>query len=135
MADLTQTPANVRVTSSTQLKRVTAGETVSPGMTAYRKAADGEYYKGIATSAATANVEGIFVGYADDGDDVYIATADNIDLGATLAVGSIYVVSNTAGAIMPSSDLSSGEFSTILGVATTTGNLKLAINVSGVAIP
>ena len=135
MADLTQTPANVRINSTTQLTKVVAGETVAPGEPAYRLAADGEYYQAGASTAALAEAAGVFINYADDGDVAYIAIGGTIDLGATLAVGAVYVVSNTTGNIMPSSDLSTGEFSTVLGIATTTALLDLSIKASGVAIP
>lgn len=135
MADLTQTAANVRQTSTTQIMTVTAGASVTPGMPVYRLAADGEYYPGDASALASADVKGIALGYADDGDPFSLAVGGDVDLGATLTVAEVYVVSDTAGAIMPAGDVSSGEFLTVLGVATTAGNLKLAITASRVARP
>lgn len=135
MADLTQTPVNVRLQSNTQILRVTAGESVSAGMPAYRLASDGEYYKSGATTAVLADCDGVFLMPAGNGEETLIAVSGDVNLGATLAVGTVYVVSNTAGNIMPTADLSTGEFTTILGVAKSTSVLALDINVSGVSVP
>jgi hypothetical protein len=62
-----------------------------------------------------------------------MATSGPIDLGATLTVGETYYVSDTAGAIMPSADVSSGEYVTALGVATAADTINLDINASGIA--
>jgi len=56
----------------------------------------------------------------------------NINLGATLAIGKVYVLS-TAGAICPVDDIAGSEFVTVLGIATTTALLKQGIVVGGVA--
>jgi hypothetical protein len=53
-------------------------------------------------------------------------------VGATLVVGMTYVVSDTAGGIMPITDLSTGERCTILGTASTTTQLDLDINATGI---
>ena len=113
---------------------VTAGVLVVPGQPVY-EATDGDHELGDASAAASADIKGVAVSYADDTDALLIVFEGDIDLGAVLAVGTIYVVSDTSGAIMPATDLSSGEFTTILGIATTTSNLSLKLQVGGVAIP
>lgn len=135
MADLTQTAANVRATATTQTNRVTAGETIAPGQPVYRKASDGKYYKAAAGAAATAAAEGIALNNADADDVLFIAIGGDIDPGGTLTLGEVYLVSGTSGGIMPSTDLGSGKYATVLGVPTTTANLKLAITASGAARP
>ena len=132
MADLTQTAANVRQTATTKVTQVTAGETISPGMPLYKLAADGEYYKAIDTSAVAAACVAISLGYADDGDPVSVATGGSIDLGATLTIGETYYVS-AAGAIQPCADVGSGDFVTVLGIATTAALFAMNIQASGVA--
>ncbi len=134
MADLTQTPANVRAESDAVMFFGSAGATIAPGQPVYLDSAAGTYKLADADAAATADVKGIAVNYADSGDTLVICQSGSMDIGATLVTGVIYVVSNTAGNIMPSADLTSGEFSSILGIATTTSKLKLGLQVSGVAV-
>tara|TARA_R110000803_G_scaffold32357_2_gene71377 strand:+ start:4750 stop:5157 length:408 start_codon:yes stop_codon:yes gene_type:complete len=133
MADLTQTAANVRITVNSGTTLVQVGEAVEPGMPGYLKASDSKYWKGVSTTAATANVQGVFVGNGDADDYVLFQTSGNINLGATLVVGESYFVSNTAGKIMPSADVSTGEFVTFLGTASTAALMTLSINASGIA--
>jgi len=47
----------------------------------------------------------------------------------------VYCVSTTAGGIAPVGDLTSGNYVTVLGVATTTSSLKLGLNASATAKP
>jgi hypothetical protein len=54
---------------------------------------------------------------------------------SAFTVGQVYVASTNAGGIAPYADLGSGDYVTILGVATTATNLKLSINQSGIAKP
>jgi len=69
-------------------------------------------------------------GAADD--FVVLIRGGNMDLGATLTVGETYVVSSTSGGIAPIGDLVSSNYVSILGIATASDNLNLAINVSGI---
>lgn len=135
MADLTQTAANIRRQVTTQRNSVTAGEAITAGMPVYRKAADNEWYKAADTSAALANAGGVALTNAGDGEVLDIATKGPINLGATLTIGEIYVLSGTAGNVAPVGDLLSGNFVTILGVASTASQLELQITASGVAKP
>lgn len=125
MADVTQTAANVRVNAAgSRKKEVQAGETVSPGMPLY-ESSDGKYYKAAASSATLAAAKGICNGYADNNDYVQIVQQGEMDMGGTLVLGEGYLVSSTAGGIMPLADLSTGEFPHLLGWATTAGNLRV----------
>jgi hypothetical protein len=64
-----------------------------------------------------------------------IATAGPMNLGATLTVGLPYCCSATKGKICPYSDLTTGDYPTLLGFATTTALINVDIVVSGVAKP
>lgn len=136
MADLSQTRANVKLGQSANARSRTAGETLLQGMPYYISSSDNLAYQcdandgvakaeavGIAMTPASAN--GAFWGVEDR--DVLI------DPGATLVVGETYAVSATKGAICPLSDITSGQFPTRLGVATTTALLKVGIQPAGVA--
>jgi hypothetical protein len=136
MANLSQTAANVKAGSAaTRTQLVQAGEAITQGQPCYL-ASDNKYYQCDANDTATkAQTKGIaLTGAATDG-YFLIAIDGLVDVGATLAVGMVYVVSATKGAICPYADLTTGDFVTILGVATTTALLDLDINISGVQKP
>jgi hypothetical protein len=60
------------------------------------------------------------------------SNGQDVNLGATLAVGQIYVVSATKGAIAPYADLVTNDYVIILGVATTTSLLRQLFSPTGV---
>lgn len=138
MADLTITAANVAVKDATltQMSLVTYGETVTQGMPVYLNTGDGEYYKADAdNTATTATVAGVAVTPGGDGEPGLICTEGPLDVGATLTVGEIYVLSGTAGGIAPEADLASLDYVSILGVATAADTLTINLINSGVQIP
>jgi hypothetical protein len=53
-----------------------------------------------------------------------------VNLGATLAKGEVYAISATKGAIAPIGDLSSTQFISVLGIATTTALLDFQVSIS-----
>ena len=139
--DLVITPADVGLQSDAgQVQTVQAGEAITQGMPVRRDttSAPAKWYQCEATSTADkAEAEGIaLTGAALDGYFVVI-TGDGslVDLGATLAIGETYVVSDVSGNITIIGDVTSGWFTTILGVATATDTLELRINVSGAQTP
>lgn len=134
MANLTQTAANVKIGgANTVITKVQYGENITQGQPLYKKSSDGKYYKADANvSAEAASASGIaMTPGATDGYGV-MASSGLVDLGATLTLGETYYVSDTAGAIMPAADVSTGEYVTQLGIATTTALLQLTILASGV---
>jgi hypothetical protein len=132
MPDLVQTPTSVVAGSGATTTTGTLGETVDAGMPVYLKAADSKYYKAIATSPDVAAAIGLALNGGGAGQPVKIQTGGNINPGAVLTVGETYYVSNTAGKLMPSGDLSVGEYVTRLGMATTASNLLMDLDASGV---
>lgn len=140
MADLTQTPANVAITEDVQVQIVIAGEAITQGMPIYQNPLTSKYFQADADTVDDAAANAIaLTPAAADGDEFVraytIAETGSIDLGATLTVGEVYVVSTNKGKIAPLSDLTTGDYVTILGVASATDNLLLNINASGVAKP
>lgn len=85
-------------------------------------------------STAAATVVGVAVGGADIGQQITYQKSGRITAGGTLTKGLIYCLSNTAGGIMPSADLSSAEHTSILGVAESASVLKINIFNSGVTV-
>lgn len=140
MADISQTAANVAIGGqSVKTEIVQYGEAVTQGMTLYQSTADSKYYKTDADAEATAKCSAIAL--TPGASDAYGLVAKPsttpgkslINLGATLTVGAVYVVSVNPGGIAPLADLGSGDFVTIIGVATTTALLDFQVVVSNTA--
>lgn len=130
----------VRPTSSTTLAAngpVVYGATITAGQSAYKDGSDSKYKLADSNaSAATAAAVGIFVTPGVDTGYGYVATAGSIILvGTTMTVGTVYCVGTTAGSIVPISDLTTGDYVTILGTASTTTQLDLAIKATGIVKP
>lgn len=126
MADISQTAVNVAVGSAnTPTRIVQFGESVTQGMPVYKLSSDGKYYKADADTLAAANVAGIALTPGATNGYGVIALPSNtpgvslVNLGATLAVGLGYYVSTNAGGIAPAADVTTGDYPTFLGFATT----------------
>jgi hypothetical protein len=128
MADLTQTATSV-IGYGEQLHGVLGG-TVTAGMPV--RLSSGTYIAATDASAVGADVVGIALTGGAISQPFTYQKGGNINLGATLAVGKVYVLS-TAGAICPVDDIAGSEFVTVLGIATTASIFKMGIVVSGVA--
>lgn len=135
MADLTITAANVlKTTSATQVPNGIAGETLTAGQSIYIDTADQSKIKlADADAATTAVVAGVTLNGAASGQPVAYITVGDYNPGATVVIGETYATSITPGGIAPIADILSGDFTTIIGIATTTANINVNINVGGVA--
>ena len=117
------------------------GQATSIGDVLYLDSSDSKYKLADADASGTAEATHLALSAASaDADYVVVLKLDSsvdlqVDLGATLTVGTTYVVSATAGKIAPESDLLSGDYVTHLGVASTADLLDLKLNVTGVAKP
>ena len=138
MADISQTAGNVALGGANVPTRIVQfGEAVTQGQPVYQSASNSKYYQCDANDGVEKAVAaGIVISPAGaDGWGVIAVPASSpgkslINLGATLAVGTVYAVSATKGAIAPIADLSSTQFITVLGVATTAALLDLQVVVS-----
>lgn len=134
MADLSVTAGNVALAAGTTAtrKNVTWGETVTQGQSVYLKS-DGKWWKADANATESAGSAGLGValtkGSADD--PGIVVTGGSMNLGATLTAGQPYFVSSTAGGICPASDLSSTEYTSYLGSATSSSVINLGPHYSG----
>ena len=135
MADLTITAANVAAGAGATTKQVTAGATITAGQLVYLDNSDGEHKLVDNDASGTSTVEGVALNGASDGQPLTILTEGNLNPGATVAIGTIYGSSSTAGGIAPSADFATGDFVSIIGIATTASNIDVKINNSGVAVP
>jgi hypothetical protein len=135
--------ADLSITSTQVLPDVTggvfngiAGGTITAGMPIYLdettntlKAADAN------ASAATAAAKGIALHGASTGQPLRIQTNGDVTLGAGAApaAGAVYVVSATPGGIAPAADLTTGWYTTILGVGIGSNKVRMNVFASGVA--
>jgi hypothetical protein len=126
MADITVTTTAVIPASNAKKVTGVAGEALTIGQAVYKKTTDKRWWKsdkdavetaleyGIALSTTTAAAQGVVVQIGGD-----------LAFGAILTVGETYVVGEAAGGIAPIADVGTGEYSRILGQATTTSNLTV----------
>lgn len=137
MADLSITAANVVAGSNAKKVQGIAGATITAGQAVSRDPATQKLVLADADSATAAirSPIGIALHGASLNQPLTIQTEGDINLGAALTVGTVYVLSGVAGAIAPAADLSTGEYSTVLGVASAANNLKMKIVEGGAAVP
>lgn len=136
MADISYTTTNVVPGADAVLEVVTAGGTLTSGMPVYRDATAANKVKACqADTLAKSTCYGIVLSaVAALNQPVVIARSGSVTFGSGLTVGTTYCVSDAnAGGIAPEADLTTGDYKTILGVATSTSVLKLQILNSGVA--
>lgn len=136
MADITQTAANVTITTTGAVDddMVTAGATITPGDFVYSDSSDSYKYKPADADAseAAATVVGMATTDAVDGGKLHIVKSGIVNVGGTTADATAYVLSETAGGIKPAADLNSNEWITHLGYSEGTGGLlHLDIRVTG----
>ena len=108
------------------------GEAVDQGEIVYLKS-DSKYWLASNADTTVAAVAGVCLtpniaeGYG------VIATSGDVDLGATLAIGTIYTASSTAGAIHPEADLATTEIVSVVGFGKTAALLTIDISNTEIA--
>jgi|TARA_Y100000310_G_scaffold51927_1_gene47800 predicted transcriptional regulator len=135
MADVSVTAANVSAAVSAVIGSATAGATITAGQSVYINTSDNKAYLADADTLAASAAAGIALNGASDGQPIDYIQVGNVDVGGTLTLGAVYVVSTTAGGIAPLADLGTGDYVTVLGVATATDNLLVNLIVSNTAEP
>jgi hypothetical protein len=136
LADLSITAASVKLKSNVKPPIIVqVGESVAQGQPGYSKTTDaGKYWRADADTSGEAAAAGVFMtAAATNGYAMFAPPGCVIDLGATLVVGQIYVVSVNAGGSAPYSDLASGDFVTIVGIASAADSIELVMKATGVA--
>lgn len=136
MADLTITAASVVAGTGAVVEQGTAGATITAGQAVYKDSTTGKYALADSNSAtAEARVpRGIAMHGASLNQPLAIQRAGPITIGATLTAGVAYYMSDTPGGICPVADIGSGEYATLIGIATSTTVLNVDIQASGVAL-
>lgn len=136
MAALTITAANVGM-STGNASTVTYGETIAQGEPVRLDSSDQKYY--LCNHTTTTDVAAVAIALTPGGADeigvvMFGGTNQKIKIGATVAIGTVYVVGPTDGDINPSGDLASGDYVNIIGHAVSTTELLLTFNNLGVAV-
>lgn len=137
MADLTITAANVVAGSNARTVHGVAGVAITAGQVVYLDSATTGKWQladNNAASAAARQPHGIALNNASLNQPIAVQTDGPITIGATLTAGVAYYLSDTPGGICPVADLSTGEYPTVLGMATSTTVLDVDIQSSGVAL-
>lgn len=136
MADLIITAANVIAGSDANIEYGTAGATITAGHVVYLDDVTGRMGLADSNSATPAirKVRGIALNGAANGQPVAVHRSGSITIGATLVPGQTYLSSETPGGIEVYADLTTGEYTTILGVAASTTVLNVKLQTAGVAI-
>lgn len=134
MADLSSITA-VHPMQDTKAIKVTYGATIAIGQSVYLDTDDSEWkLADCDDSAATAGADGIGIAITAgvDGGMGYVATSGSVLLvGASMAVGTEYIVSDTPGGIKPEGDKASGDIVTSLGNAATATQLDIVTKATG----
>ncbi len=136
MADITITAANVVSGSPARVAKGTAGATLTAGQVVYLDTATSSY-KLADNNSATAAVRsptGIALNAAATGQPVSVHMSGPLTIGATVTGGVAYYLSDTPGGICPVADLTTGEYPTIIGIATSASVLDVKIHESGFAL-
>lgn len=137
MTALVVTAANVTPVTGAVTEQGRAGATVTAGQVVYKDSTTQKYLLADADSATAAAREawGIALNGASDGQPLTVLRSGDINIGATVTVGEIYVLDTGPGGIAPEGDLASTEYVVVVGVGITTGRLRVGFINSGVAVP
>jgi hypothetical protein len=132
MAAISPTVGNVTpIGNSNTTVVVQAGETITQLEAVYQKSTDGLYWRAVSSSSIEkAELIGVAVTTADAQNDWFIVmTAGVIDPGATVVVGTEYVLGGVDGEIEPRADAASGDHYVRVGYGTAATSLVIDIAV------
>lgn len=135
MADIAITAANVLAANGATIRRGAAGATVTAGQIV-AQSSDGSYVlaDNDSLTASVRAAKGMALNGASAGQPLSVAHEGPVAVGAVLSAGVAYYLSNTPGGICPVADVGAGEYSVLVGIATSPSELKIGILNSGVAL-
>jgi hypothetical protein len=136
MAAISITPANVVAGSNATRDSGTAGEAIAAGQAVYLASATNKWMLADTNSAtAEARVaKGIALNGAAVSQPIAVAKAGDVTVNAVLTKGVSYYLGGAPGAIVPVADLTTGDYTCLLGIAKSTTVLAVDITSAGVAI-
>lgn len=132
MAAISITAANVSPVAGSDGLKIDrsrlAGATITAGKALYLDPATDTWRLADcdAASAEVRAVQGIALNGASAGQPLGVQLGGDINIGATVTVNTVYILGATAGDIAPLSDLTTGWYLGVIGVAITTGRLRLS---------
>lgn len=137
MAALSITAANVVAGSNAKKTTGVAGASITAGQAVYLDTATGtlKLTDADGASALIRSCVGIALHAASANQPLTYQYEGLITIGATVAIGSAYFTSATAGGVAPVADNTTGVYPTFLGFATTAAILDLHIHSALVAVP
>ncbi len=141
MADISVTASSVvPADANTVIARGTAGATLTAGQAVWADPAASYQIKPAVSTDQTQsnNVVGIALNGASTGQPVAYATSGNVTFNAVLTAATVYVLGGGSGGISASADLDSSSntrYGVVLGISTSTSNLRVGIIKSGVLNP
>lgn len=132
MADVNLTEASVKPTSTTVIVRGNYGDTIVQGTLLYYAPSTNTWeIADCTTSATTAAATGMALSSGADGQPGRIATGGDVTVDNVSLASPVYILSE-AGQMCPSADLANADYITVVGVASSTTNLKLIFRAAGV---
>jgi len=135
MADLTITTTAIIPASGYSYYDALGGEVITAGQVCFLHT-DGKLYLADADETGETTVKGIALNQiAAANQPIRVMTGGTLAMGAILTVAEFYFSSDTPGGIRPTADLDTGDKKSLIGYATTTGNLVLHILNTDVTIP
>lgn len=136
MTDLSITAASVISNTGSIVENGKAGATITAGQSVYRDSTTGRWLLTDSNSATAAarTPGGIALNGAATGQPLAVHKSGPLVVGATLTAGVAYYQSDTPGGLCPVADVGSGEYATLIGMATTTAILNVDIQASGAAL-
>jgi hypothetical protein len=137
VADITVTAANVVRGSGASVADGIAGATITAGQTVYIDTGDSNKLKLADCDSGTVAVRtlaGIALHGSLSGQPLRYLTAGPITIGGTVAPGRYYVLSDTAGGIMPEEDLEAGDYFVGIGYGLSATDIQVDIKYTTVAV-
>ena len=133
MADITVTAGDVVADAGASTRNGIAGATITAGQAVYVHA-DGTIQPARANAEATAVLAGVALNGAATGQPVSYITRGTYTAGATVAAGTVYVLSAAAaGGIAPEADLVNPNRVSLLGVGISATKIMVSRINTGVA--
>lgn len=135
MADLSITDTSVVPDTGFKAVSIVLGEAGTAGMPVYRLTSDQKAYKAECDNADHDDVAGILLANGGAGQVVPMMYDGDLTIGAAVTMGGLYLLSATAGKIMPASDLASTNYLTVLFFAISATKVRLMLRTTGLQKP
>jgi len=136
MVDIVITAANVVAGAGALPEHGVAGASITAGQQVYLDSATSKYLLADSNSSTPAarTPRGFALNGAANNQPLAVHKKGPLTIGGTLVPGVAYYLSDTPGGLCPVADVGSGEYSCLVGIATSATVLEVNIQPSGVAL-